>query len=67
MYVGRSIDRACIRLLELSFHMMMAQCNFLNDDQVGRSLDGLDYSLAKSIGTVMLMVGPNWERSLICP
>ena len=67
MCVSRSIDRACIRLLELSFHKMMAQCDFLNDDQVGRTLDGLGHSLARSIGLVMSPVGPNWERSLRYP
>ena len=52
MCVGRSIDRACIRLLELPFHIVMAQCDFLNGGQVGRTLDGLDHSLAGSIELV---------------
>ena len=53
--------------MELPYHRVMAQCDFLNGDQVGRTIDGLGHSLARSIGLVMSPVGPNWERSLRSP
>ena len=53
MGVCRQIHRSGMhRLLELPFHRVMAQCDFLNGGQVGRTLDGLDYSLAGSIELV---------------